>query len=186
MSGPGPADIIAFWKEAGPDRWFKKSEAFDQDIRARFGRFHAEAAAGAHDGWAGTADGALALVLVLDQFSRNLHRGGDPRAFAQDRHALRIAEGAMRRGLDLEIGEAHGWSMQQFLYMPLMHAESLACQQRCLALFAANADDEGIRFARIHRDIIRDFGRFPHRNEALGRKTTAAEQAFLDGDGFKG
>ena len=120
-------------------------------------------------------------MILLDQFPRNLFRGS-PRAFATDAQALAIAERAIARGFD----KPFPLPERRFIYMPFMHAEDLAHQERCIALCAASDDPEGVKYAVIHRDIIRDFGRFPHRNAVLGRRTTAAEQAFLDEGGFGG
>ena len=137
------------------------------------------AAAGRLDDWQSRPDGTLALLLLLDQFPRNLFRG-DARAFSTDAQARRIAEQAIARGIDrlFEIPE------RGFFYMPLMHSEDLADQERCLALFRDAADPEGVKHAEIHADIIRRFGRFPHRNPALGRSTTEEERAFLEAGGF--
>ena len=123
----------------------------------------------------------LALLLVLDQFPRNMFRDS-PRAFATDAQALAIAERAIGRGFD----EAYQPPEKRFFYMPFMHSEELAHQERCIALCTAAADPEGVRYAEIHRDIIRDFGRFPHRNPVLERETTPAEKSFLTGGGFAG
>jgi uncharacterized protein (DUF924 family) len=130
--------------------------------------------------WEATADGALALILLLDQFSRNLHRG-DARAFAQDDAGRAIAERAIARGFD----QTFPVPARRFFYLPFMHAEDMAAQERCLALCREADDEEGVRYAEAHKAIIARFGRFPNRNAALGRETTAAEQAFLDeGGGF--
>lgn len=180
MSGTGPADVIAFWREAGPDRWFNKSEAFDRSIAERFAGLHAEAAAGKLAAWADDAEGSLALILLLDQFSRNMFRG-KAEAFAQDRMALAVARKAIEAGFDGAVPA----ELRFFLYLPFMHAEAIAEQEECVALFHSIAPD-GLKFARDHEQIIRRFGRFPHRNPALGRHTSPAERAFLDGGGFAG
>ena len=178
---PTPAEIVAFWREAGPERWFRKDPAFDATIRARFLAAHEAAAAGAFDSWAATAEGALALLILLDQFPRNLFRD-EARAFATDDHALRVARGALARGFDA----AYSNPMRRLFCLPLMHSERLADQEECVALCRAAEDEEGVKFAILHRDIIARFGRFPHRNKLLGRPTTPQEQAFLDGGGFAG
>jgi uncharacterized protein (DUF924 family) len=175
------ADVIGFWREAGPEKWFEKDEAFDAAILARFLDTHLAAARGELADWEATPEGAYALLILLDQFPRNLFRGS-PQAFATDAQALAIAERAVARGFDQHFDAIE----RRFLYMPFMHAEDLAHQERCVALCAASDDAEGVKFAEIHRDIIRDFGRFPHRNPVLGRKTTPAEQEFLAGGGFSG
>ncbi|QUD90000.1 DUF924 family protein [Phenylobacterium montanum] len=180
-----PADVIGFWTKAGPARWFDKSDAFDQEIRERFEAAHHAAARGEFAGWGETAEGALALLLLLDQFPRNLFRGS-AHAFATDPLARRIAERAIAAGHDL----ATGVQLRQFFYLPFEHSEALADQDRCLELMLgldrATGDEDWSKWANIHRDIIVRFGRFPHRNTAFGRQTTPEEQAFLDSGGFKG
>lgn len=174
-------DVLAFWRAAGPDKWFAKDEAFDAEIRSRFLTTHEAAAAGRLDDWEATADGAYALLILLDQFPRNLFRGSR-QAFATDVIALGVAERAIAKGFD----RAFEPPERRFLYMPFMHAEDLKHQERCVALCAASDDTEGVKHAAAHRDIIRNFGRFPHRNPVLGRPTTPDEQAFLDEGGFRG
>ena len=177
--------VIAFWREAGPDAWFTKSDEFDAAMRTKFGALQEKASAGERDHWAKSAKGALALLLLLDQFSRNLFRG-DARAFAQDAHARAIADAALDSGYDAEIAETLDPRLRSFFYLPFMHSEDVADQDRCVALYEAMGDEESLKYAHIHRDIIVRFGRFPHRNPALGRDTTAEEQAFLDAGGFSG
>jgi uncharacterized protein (DUF924 family) len=174
-----PSDVIAFWKEAGPDRWYKKDDAFDADFRTRFEAAHMAAARRERDVWMETPEGALALLVLLDQFPRNSYRGTGHQ-FATDPLALTLAHDAIARGYPA----AFEPDLRQFLLMPLMHSETLADQDALLPLVADMP--ETLKFAHIHRDIIVKFGRFPHRNAALGRETTADEQAFLDGGGFGG
>jgi uncharacterized protein (DUF924 family) len=174
-----PDDVIAFWTEAGPKRWFAKDGAFDAEIRARFEATHHAAARGELDGWADTAEGALALLLLLDQFPRNLWRGS-AHAFATDSLARRIAAEAVGRGFDRAVDPA----LRQFFYLPFEHSEDLGDQEQAVAL--CGFDPDSLKWARIHRDIIRRFGRFPHRNPCLGRTTSEDEQAFMDGGGFSG
>lgn len=181
MSLPNAADIVAFWREAGPENWFAKDDAFDAEIIRRFLPVHEAAAAGKLGTWEATPEGVYALVILLDQFPRNMFRNS-PRAFATDQQALAIAERAIARGFD----DAYEAPEKRFFYMPFMHSEELADQERCIALCAAAEDPEGVKYAEVHRDIIRDFGRFPHRNPVLGRATTAPERAFLDEGGFSG
>lgn len=177
-----PRDILDFWFAAGPEKWFKKSDTFDAEIRRRFGETHAQAAAGKLDGWAADAQGMLALILVLDQFSRNLWRN-DHRAFTQDAKALALADEAVRRRYDVETPV----TARKWFYMPYMHSEDPAAQERGLVYFAQRLDDpETMKFAIEHADIIRRFGRFPHRNGIVGRETTPEEQSFLDEGGFAG
>jgi uncharacterized protein (DUF924 family) len=181
MPLPSPTDIVAFWREAGPEKWFAKDAAFDAEIRRRFLPAHEAAAAGQLDDWQETPEGAYALLILLDQFTRNLFRGSK-QAFATDAKALAVARHAIARGFD----KSYQPPEQRFLYMPFMHSEALHDQEHCVALCAAADDAEGVKFAEIHRDIIRDFGRFPHRNGVLGRDTTPEEQTFLDDGGFAG
>jgi len=174
-----PADILAFWREAGRDRWYEKDDAFDAEVRRRYLDLWQKAAAGELSSWEASDDGALALVIVLDQFPRNMFRG-DPRTYATDPLAREVAGRAIARGTEARIDP----TLVEFLYMPFMHSESLADQLRCVELFRNSPDNA--KYANEHADIIRRFGRFPHRNRMLGRATTAEEQAFLDGGGFSG
>ena len=177
----GISDVLAFWRSAGDERWYKRDDAFDASVRERFLALWHKAVAGELSSWETTDDGALALVILLDQFPRNMFRG-DPKAFSSDAQALEVAHRALARGADKRI-EA---PLLQFLYLPFMHSEYLADQSRCVDLFRTTADTENLRYAEEHADIIRRFGRFPHRNRALRRTTTPEEQAFLDGGGFSG
>ncbi|MEP0940790.1 MAG: DUF924 family protein [Rhizobiaceae bacterium] len=181
MAEPGPQDVIDFWIDAGPEKWWKKNPDFDAEIEQRFGETHRRAAAGELDEWGTTPDGALALILVLDQFSRNLFRNS-PRAFAQDEQCVSIVLAQMETGADREMHP----DVMHFCYLPLMHSEQLEHQQMCIAEMERLENTPSLRAAIQHRDIIADFGRFPHRNALLGRKTTDSEQAFLDGGGFSG
>jgi uncharacterized protein (DUF924 family) len=174
-------DVVSFWHKAGPDRWFNKDAAFDQQISERFLTAYEMAAAGKLSSWEESAQGALALLILLDQFPRNMFRG-DARAFATDPLARAVAAGAIVRGFDSQVPK----ELRGFFYLPFEHSEDLADQERCLALNKAAGDIENLKWAEIHADIIRRFGRFPHRNAALGRATTPEEQAFLDGGGFAG
>lgn len=175
-----PETIVQFWQDAGPSRWFKKDSAFDDDFRARFAVEHEAAASGALDDWMNNAEGALALMILLDQYPRNSFRG-TARMFATDAKALAVAKTAITQGFD----DAVDVEMRRFFYLPFMHSEQLADQDRSLELYAP-LGSEAMRFAIIHRDIIARFGRFPHRNPVLGRATTAQEQRFLDDGGFAG
>jgi uncharacterized protein (DUF924 family) len=175
-----PQDVLAFWRAAGPDKWFAKDAAFDAEIAEKFLATYEAAAAGAL-AWGTTAEGALALLIVLDQFPRNIFRGS-ARAFAADPLAREVAVRAIDRGFDGQVAPAE----RSFFYLPFEHSETLADQERCIALNRASHDADALKWAEIHADIIRRFGRFPHRNAVLGRATTAEEQAFLDGGGFAG
>jgi uncharacterized protein (DUF924 family) len=176
-----PEAVLVFWREAGPKKWFTKDVAFDSEVRNRFLATYEAAATGGLAGWEGTAEGALALLIALDQFPRNMFRDG-ARAFAADPLARAVADRAIARGLDQRVKP----SERGFFYLPLMHSEALADQERCAALYRAMDDVDGAKYADIHADIIRRFGRFPHRNAVLGRTTTAEEQTFLDDGGFAG
>src|SRR6201992_2650136 len=178
---PTPAEILTFWKNAGPDRWYKKDEAFDAEARRRYLRLCRGAAAGELSSWEASDDGALALTIVLDQFPRNVFRG-EARAFATDARAREVASHAIARRADVRIDPA----LLEFLYMPFMHSEHLADQLRCIELFRACGHAENVKYAEEHAEIIRRFGRFPHRNHLLGRATMPEEQAFLDSGGFSG
>ena len=176
-----PEAVLAFWRAAGPDKWFKTDAAFDDDIRRRFLETYEAAAASQLAGWEQAPDGALALTVVLDQFPRNMFRGS-ARAYAADPLARAVADRALTRGFD----QRTTLPDRQFFYLPFEHSESPADQQRCVALFRATGDAELVKWAELHADIIRRFGRFPHRNAVLGRNTTSEEQAFLDSGGFAG
>ena len=175
-----PETVVAFWREAGPDKWFTRDDAFDADIREKFLPTYEAAVAGRLEDWERSAEGTLALLIVLDQFPRNMFRG-QARCYAADGQARAVAHRALKRGCDQDVPEAE----RGFFYLPFMHSEDMADQQRCVALYR-EAGDENLKYAERHADIIRRFGRFPHRNAALGRTTTPEEQAYLDEGGFKG
>jgi len=178
-------DILRFWlDEAGPARWFVKDPAFDALCRQRLGAAHARAAAGGLAHWRDTAPGCVALCILLDQVPRNIHRG-HAAAFATDAMALAVARHAVAAGLDLDpvMTDAH----RLFLYLPFEHSETPADQDRAVALFRERtAVPEWAEYAERHRAVIARFGRFPHRNAALGRTSSADELAFLaePGSGF--
>ena len=179
--GTTPAEIVTFWREAGPDKWFSDDRAFDLTVRSRFYAGYEAAARGGLAAWEDNAEGALALVLLFDQFPRNMFRG-EARAFATDAMARAVADRALARGFD----QATDSTMRPFFYLPFMHSEALSDQDRCVRLYEALGDAGELRYAREHRDVIKTFGRFPHRNRALGRSTTPAEQEFLDDEGADG
>ncbi len=181
------ADVLDFWFADGPETrrqvWFQKDAAFDEACEA-FRPAREVAKAGAFDSWTKTPDGTLALLILLDQLSRNLYRGS-PEAFAADAKALAIARDAVARGFD----QAQHPVRRMFLYLPFEHAEDLAMQDESVRLFETLREALGeltIDYAHRHRDVIRRFGRFPHRNVALGRTNTPAEEAYLaePGAGF--
>jgi len=176
-----PADIVTFWRDAGPEKWFEKNDEFDRLIASKFLTVYEAAARGELAHFEDSAEGALALVILLDQFPRNMFRGSS-RAFATDPLARAVASRAIARGFDL----ATDPTMRPLFYLPFMHSEEAADQHRCVALYEALGDEDLLKFATTHRDVVLQFGRFPHRNRILGRETTAAEREFLDSGGFSG
>jgi uncharacterized protein (DUF924 family) len=175
--------LVAFWRDAGPHRWFAKDAAFDADFRTRFLTAHEAAARGELGFLADAAARALGLVVLLDQFPRNAFRG-EARMYASDALARAEAGRAIERGFDRTLDEADA-PLRLFFYLPFMHSEDLADHARSLELFAA-IGGEPLRFARHHHDIVARFGRFPHRNAVLGRPSTAEEKDFLAAGGFAG
>lgn len=176
-----PGDVVNFWMEAGPQRWFTRDAAFDGALAVRFGETLRQARLGAFDHWGKTPDGALGLVILLDQVSRNIHRGS-PLAFAADARALALARDCIGRGFHQKLPPPKA----SWLLMPFEHAEDIDAQRRCLALFGTMGLTEMVHYAQVHFDIIARFGRFPHRNPVLGRGSTLAEIAFLKAGGFAG
>lgn len=176
-----PNDILHFWRQAGATKWFKKDHAFDEAIRLKFEPVHHAAARGQYDAWAGTAEGALALLILLDQFPRNLYRGS-AHAFATDPKARAIALRAVEADFHRQVEP----ELAGFFVLPFEHSEDPADQAFGGKLAEALGDAEVIKWQVIHAEIIARFGRFPHRNPALGRTTTPEEQAFLDDGGFAG
>jgi uncharacterized protein (DUF924 family) len=181
MSNVTAAEIVSFWRQAGPQRWFEKDDAFDGTIRSKFLALHEAAARGEYGSLEDGAEGALALVLLFDQFPRNMFRGS-PHAFATDPLAREVTRRAIARGFD----RATDATMRPFFYLPFMHSEALADQHHCVQLYEAFGDAGQLKYATTHREVIAKFGRFPHRNRALGRATTPPEQEFLDEGGFAG
>lgn len=176
-----PGDVVSFWEEAGPASWFFKDPALDGAVSVRFRTVLAEARAGAFDHWGETPEGALGLVLLLDQFSRNIHRGS-PLSFAADNKALAMARVWIGRGYHQRLAAPRA----QWLVMPFEHAEDIDAQNRAVSLFDTMGLSDAAHWARVHRDIIARFGRFPHRNPVLGRASTPEELAFLRAGGFGG
>ena len=172
--------VTKFWRDAGEDAWFEKNEAFDADFRDRFLDLHYAAARRECDGWLEHAEGALALMILLDQFPRNCFRGTG-HMYATDPLARLFAGRAIAAGHDLALEE----ELRVFLYLPYEHSELLADQHISVDLTQTRAEPY-LKYAVEHRDIIQNFGRFPHRNKMLGRETTPQEQTFLDGGGFSG
>jgi uncharacterized protein (DUF924 family) len=168
-------EVIDFWfSELPPSAWFKGGQGLDGDISARFGEVHWAAIAGELYSWRHEPLGRLAEIIVLDQFSRNIHRD-TPSAFSADGQALILAQEAIRNRADTVLSQ----QQRVFMYMPYMHSESLAIQSASIRLFEAVAIANNTRFARHHYNIIVEFGRYPHRNNILGRESTEAELAFL-------
>jgi uncharacterized protein (DUF924 family) len=178
-----PADAeatVAFWRDAGPSRWFAKDADFDRAFREKFLRLHERAACEALPEWLETPIGSLALAILLDQFPRNAFRG-TARMYATDALARQIADAALASGHDQRI-EAH---LRLFLGIPFAHSEDLRDQERSVAL-ARTLGEPTLSHAKRHREIIRRFGRFPHRNPILGRAMTEDEQRYLAEGGFNG
>jgi uncharacterized protein (DUF924 family) len=173
-------EVFGFWREAGPKRWFEKNEVFDADFRARFFETHLAAARRELDSWLESPSGALALMVLLDQFPRNCFRGTG-HMYATDELARCFARRAILAGHD----RGFDGPIRVFFYLPFSHSEDSADQEEAVRLNLA-LDEEYAKHARGHRDIIAKFGRFPHRNPILGRDTTPEEQAFLDAGGFAG
>jgi uncharacterized protein (DUF924 family) len=175
-----PHDLIAFWLDAGPQRWFRRDDAFDARFRVRFLTAHEAAARGELEAWAQNAEGALALLLLLDQFPRNAFRGS-ARMYATDAKAREIARAAVSSGYDMQVDP----QLRQFFYLPFMHSEQLADQDLCVRL-TEPLGGESARYAQHHRGIVQRFGRFPHRNAVLGRTSSEDEVRFIDEGGFSG
>ena len=184
-----PQEILDFWfgceGEEGygefRNEWFQKDEEFDRQIRERFQQDHERAARGEYDGWQNAPESCLALVILLDQFPRNLFRD-DPRTHATDGKALGISRESIQKDFDRKLPPFQ----RHFLYMPFMHSEEAEDQRRSVELFRKLAEEGGpdvVEFAEGHRDIVERFGRFPHRNEVLGRETTPEEAEFLEQPG---
>ncbi len=171
------SDVLDFWfSDAVRAKWFKPDEAFDRELESRFGELSGMARSGALTSWAGPPEGALALVILLDQIPRNIFRG-TPEAFSGDARALEIAEAAIDLGHDARLEP-----MQRYmLYMPFMHSENLEAQERGMELFERLGLEEPLRYMKMHRDVVARFGRFPHRNAILGRESTSEELEFLSG-----
>lgn len=176
-----PQDVISFWKDAGPELWFRGGDAFDTRCREQFLELHMAASRGELEDWMETAEAALALLLLLDQIPRNIFRGS-AHIYATDPLALRIAGEAIDRGFDRQFET----ELRSFFYMPYMHSEALEDQNRCTELFSQLPGANSAKWATHHQAIIKRFGRFPHRNRLLGRISTLEEQQWLDEGGFQG
>ena len=183
-----PREILEFWlSDRARPLWFEKDSVFDADIRARFGPLVHQAQLGGFEEWRTSPDGALALLLLLDQFARNIFRG-QAKAFLGDPRARAVAAEAVARGFD----RRYPFPDRVFFYLPFEHCETLANQDRFIALLEGCLREFGdvaaefLEYGHRHRDIIKRFGRFPHRNRVLGRRSTPEEEAYLAGGGFKG
>ncbi len=178
-----PEDVLSFWlDDVGTDKWYQSDKALDDKIRERFLQTWQSARNGTCGLWLTYPTGTLAYIILMDQFPRNMFRN-EGAAFATDKHAVAAAKAAIHRKWDLRIDEP----ARQFFYLPLMHSENLCDQERCVRLIMErmpDADPGHMLAARAHREVIRMFGRFPYRNEALGRTSTAPEKAYLAGGGY--
>jgi len=175
------SEVVAFWRDAGAARWFARDDAFDAEFCKRFETDHFAAARGEYEAWTESAEGALALLILLDQFPRNCFRGS-AHSYATDGLARHYARRAVEAGFDLEIDNG----LRLFFYLPFEHSEALADQDRSMELFGGIGDAELMKYAQLHRDLIVRFGRFPHRNAALGRESTREEIDYLASGGFSG
>lgn len=178
-------DITRFWvDEVGPEKWYVQDESLDAEIRQRFEASWQAAHAGEMYAWCEEPQGTLGFLILTDQLPRNMFRG-DARSFATDVVARTAAKKAIDRRWDMSVPEPE----RQFFYLPLMHSETLGDQDACIRLMSERMPETGdsnVLHARVHREIIRQFGRFPYRNVALGRMTLPVEQKFLEGDGYAG
>jgi uncharacterized protein (DUF924 family) len=180
VAPPEALEVVEFWKQAGPELWFAKDPEFDRRFRERFLSRYEAASRGALAGWLETPDGALALCILLDQFPRNSFRG-TPRMYATDTMARAVADATIRAGHDRALPHP----LALFVYLPFAHSEDLRDQERSVEL-ARQLGEPHLSHAEHHRDIVRRFGRFPHRNTILGRPMRPEEQRYLDEGGFKG
>ena len=181
MSEVSSSEIVSFWRDAGYHNWFARNEAFDAEFRECFLEAHFAAARREFEHWMDSAEGALALLILLDQFPRNVFRNS-AHAYATDSLARHYAARVVDAGFDLQVDP----SLRVFVYLPFEHSEDILDQRRCLELTRA-LDENYMQYAQKHYDVIERFGRFPYRNRKLGRDTTPEEQAYLDaGGGFAG
>ncbi|MCH2546478.1 MAG: DUF924 domain-containing protein [Alphaproteobacteria bacterium] len=168
-------DVLKFWLEdATYSQWFARDDVFDASIRKRFSQTHAAAITAELWHWRRSPQGRLAEIIVIDQFSRNLHRNS-AQAFAYDSMALALAQEAIENGDDEKLDKVQ----RRFLYMPFMHSESAIIHEVAMQLFTAIDDENTLKYEKLHKKIIDKFGRYPHRNAVLGRKSTKEEEAFL-------
>ena len=179
----GPEDVLSFWlDDVGEKGWYEASDALDANISARFRTAWEGACEGRFSLWLTYPSGALAYVILTDQFPRNMFRGS-AKAFSSDRAALAVAKAAVDRSWDMKIDEP----ARQFFYLPMMHSENLCDQERCVRLIAERMPEYGksnLLHAQAHRQVIRQFGRFPYRNAALARPSTGPENAYVSAGGY--
>lgn len=176
-----PTEVVEFWIKAGPEKWFAKNDDFDHEFKSRFLEAHYAAARRELDSWMESGEGALALLILLDQLPRNSFRNTG-HMFATDSLALHFTHQAIARGYHQSVD----FDLRPFILMPLMHSEALEDQEYLLTLLDPETQENTYKYAVIHRDVIADHGRFPHRNASLGRDTTDAELVFLESGGFSG
>lgn len=180
-----PQAVIECWLRHGPEAWFSRNEALDAEIEVEYAELHFKASRCELSDWEETPEGTLALLLLLDQFPRNLFRGSG-HSYASDPLARATARRALAKGFDQKVEPI----LRPFFYLPFEHSEDMADQRYSVSLFEKHRDETGdaepLKWAIVHLELIERFGRFPHRNAALGRDTTPEEQAYLDADGFKG
>lgn len=180
-----PDDVLECWLRHGPEAWFSADAALDAEIAGKYADLHFAASRSQLTDWEETPEGTLALLLLLDQFPRNLFRGSG-HSYATDGLARSVARRALEKGFDKEVEPL----LRPFFYLPFEHSEDMEDQKLSVSLFEKYRDETGeaeiLKWAVLHLEIIARFGRFPHRNQALGRDTTPEEQAYLDADGFKG
>lgn len=181
MTDIEPKDVLDFWFAAGKEKWFAKDEAFDAEITERFKEAHDAAKQWKLDSWRETPQGCLALIILLDQFGRNIYRDTAD-AFAADNKALALARSMVEKGMDMELP----MDVRIWVYLPFEHSEAMEDQERCIELMERSGMEDYLEWAHLHADVIRKFDRFPHRNEALGRTSTPEELEFLAEGGFSG
>lgn len=179
----GPEEVLKFWlDDSRPEQWYVQDDAFDQEIRDQFQETWEGACEGRHSMWLTYPSGALAYIILMDQFGRNMFRNSG-KAFTADRAALSAAKSAIEKKWDLRIDEP----ARQFFYMPLMHSENLCDQDRCVRLICDRLSEQGdstLLHAQAHREVIRQFGRFPYRNEALNRTSSVQELRYIQEGGY--
>jgi uncharacterized protein (DUF924 family) len=173
-------EIINFWQEAGPEKWFANNPDFDAQIQTLYSDAPDKTLNGTYDEWLGIPEKSLALILILDQFPRNIYRNSS-KAYAYDEAAKQKASNIIAKGFD----QSYPLPLKRFFYLPYMHSEKLEDQLYCIELCEKANDPDGVKFGQTHLDVIEKFNRFPHRNEVLGRQSTPEELDFLIEGGFQ-